>query len=177
MNWKGLNLSPIGGTSWRLFFAAFLLAVPTRSHLFAATPSSTSELKKAEDRLRTDLADFLPMCNSIRERDRQTCNELRSIASVSADLAEHINDLLTVQSLVKNGADRARIAPLIEKRVGAGPGFLDIQINYVNTTLGYDLTSGLLNAATQLRNDLRELKGVLAPRTEESGEKAAGSTR
>lgn len=140
-----------------VLLAATLLIWPGPS---VANPTS-EQVARFEKKMLSHQEDLVEIGKNVSGGDREITINLIDLVREYSTKLEHFKDLLLIQSLVRNAADRARIAPIIGRRVATLSEGIELSIKQVNLSLSHLRSRAVISSATQLRADLRELKELL----------------
>lgn len=73
----------------------------------------------------------------------------------------HLEDLVFIRLMLKSAADRARIDPILKRRIKEASESIDLSIKNINLHIPYLVNRAILSTAIQLRADLRSFNDLL----------------
>ena len=93
--------------------------------------------------------------------DKAIEQELIDLATQYSIQLTHIQDLLLIESVIQNDADRQRIHSIISFRLKVIADVIELSIKRANIEIADSHSQIISGIATKLRDDLRELKELL----------------
>jgi len=119
----------------RFSFFALIVAMIISSWTFAASRDEVATYEKKMIAHREDLTQIAPNVSS--ELDKEIAISLIDLTTRASIQLTHIQDLLAIDSLVQNEADRERIKPVISTGIRSVANGIDSSIDDVNRKMGF----------------------------------------
>ncbi|HLW54427.1 MAG TPA: hypothetical protein VKW06_16445 [Candidatus Angelobacter sp.] len=141
---------------------AFVLLISGVLTLSAQARSSTqSDLAAKEKRFIAYQSDFIDLAKPVQNSDEfEYAYSLATIAGETADQVDAAFVLLQIYDAVSCKEDKAKISPLIRGQLATYSKYITLSIKSANLSLGATKRPGLVAEATQMRDDLREIKSI-----------------
>lgn len=160
--WPGSTNQPVaaqtnGAKTTRQRFAETDI-VSTHTVILAFTRKDVLKYHKA---MVTHHGDLLTFLKSVEGLDYEITFDLWNTAGQYCTALEHVEDFLSIDSLVENEADRQRIKPVINHAVESVLKESHLSIKGVNDYLPRLKNQAVIATAIKLRDDLRDLESLL----------------
>ena len=84
--------------------------------------------------------DLIQLSESLSARDRQPAYNISHVALENSGKLQHIQDLLTIYSLVEDEADKRRIEPIVSDRVKRLADAVDAAVKLINADMASFIT-------------------------------------
>ena len=134
-----------------------LCAMPCPSD---AAPTS-NQILSYQQKMFNHSKDLADIGKNIRGLDQEITINLMDIVDEYHIILKHIQDIILIESLVKNPADKQRIKPIISRSISFVADEIDLSINRINTGLSHLNNQAVISTATKIRDDLRGLQELL----------------
>jgi hypothetical protein len=141
-------------------FPLILVALFAILRAVDATPTDESITRSAKTIL-SRAEDILQIGRSLQGEEKGIAAKLADIGSNTNDAVFHIKDLLFIKSQVQNDADKRMIEGMIDSRAKEFTKIIDLDVKKINVEIAYAHNRALIDAASRLKDDLRELKELL----------------
>jgi hypothetical protein len=142
--------------------AVGVIAIVLFNTAYSSIGAPTSqEIANYQKKMLSHREDLLEMGTNIRGLSQEIAINLSNLAARYSGELAHIQDLLSIQSLVQARADRERILPVINRSVRRVAEGIDLSIREVNLGISHLESQSIIATAVKLREDLRALKEVL----------------
>jgi hypothetical protein len=141
-------------------FPLILVALFAVLRAVDATPTEESITRWAK-KILSRAEDIRQLGRSLQGPDREIAFELVGIGTDTHKALFHIQDLLIIKSQVQNDADKRMIEPIIDSRAKEFTKYIDIDVEMINAGIADAHNRGLIDTASKLKDDLRELKELL----------------
>jgi|SRR5437667_8028835 len=124
-----------------------------------ATPAGSIE--GSSNKIRSRVTDLSQFSNSLRGPDQEIALDLGHMGERTLRLLDHIKDLLLIESLIQSEADKRKIGPIIDSRAKGLAHDIDADVKMINTAMTYAHNRALIDTASKLKDDLREVQELL----------------
>jgi hypothetical protein len=141
-------------------FALILVGSFAILHHACAIPAN-EKIAAFEHKVDSRGRDLIQLSESLSARDQQLTWDISHVALEYVGKLQHIQDLLLIDSVVENEADKRRIEPIIRDRVKGLADTVDAAVKLINTDMAAVHNQAVIATAGKLKDDLRELKELL----------------
>ena len=129
--------------------------------LFAMLATPAGSIEGSSNKIRSRVTDLSQFSNSLRGPDQEIALDLGHMGERTLRLLDHIKDLLLIESLIQSEADKRKIGPIIDSRAKGLAHDIDADVKMINTAMTYAHNRALIDTASKLKDDLREVQELL----------------
>jgi hypothetical protein len=141
-------------------FALILVGTVAMLRAIDATPAAGS-IAALSNKMHSRVTDLIQLAETLRGRDQQIAIEIGNVGAGTFKTLLLIRDLLLIESLVQNEADKIKIEPIVDSRVKRLAHDIDLDVKLINTGMAGAHNQALIDTASKLKDDLRELQELL----------------
>src|SRR5260370_31100758 len=141
-------------------FALILVGLFAMLRAIDAT-SAAGSIAALSNKMHSRATDLIQLAETLRGRDQQIAIDIGNVGADTFKTLQLIGDLLLIESLVQNEADKRKIEPIVDGRVKRLAHDIDLDVKLINTGMAGAHNQELIDKTKKLKDDLGDLQEFL----------------